>query len=240
MSARPYAANALLRVISAMWSWAVKEGEVEERPSPCRGITRYAEHHRERFLTPGEFSRLGDALRETGIDPFAAAAIRLLVLTGARLREILHAEWSQVDFGRRVLFLADSKTGRKPLYLSAGALEVLSALPRVEGNPHIIPGGKAGQPRSDLERPWTAIRKAAGLENVRIHDLRYTFASVGAAASMGLPLLGRLLGHTQPSTTNRYAHLDDDPMRRAVETIGATIDAAMDGGGSEVVKLRKI
>jgi integrase len=240
MSARPYAANALLRVISAMWSWAVEEGEVE-RPSPCSGITRYAEHHRERFLTHGEFSRLGDALRETCIDPFAAAAIRLLLLTGARLREILHAEWSQVDFGRRVLFLADSKTGRKPIYLSAGALEVLSSLPRVEGNPYIIPGGKAGQPRSDLERPWGAVRKAAKLEDVRIHDLRHSFTSIGAGASMGLPIIGKLLGHTLASTTARYAHLDDDPMRRAVETIGATIDAAMDAGrGAEVVKIRKV
>src|SRR5208283_5991191 len=204
----------------------------------------------------GEFARLGAALEEgetiglsysvdetkrgakhapkaknrrVKLDPFAIAAIRLLILTGARLREILDARWSQVDFERGILFLADSKTGRKPVYLSAAAQAVLASLPRIEGNPHIIAGAKDGAPRVDLKKPWAAVKRAAGLEGVRLHDLRHSFASVGAGASMGLPIIGKLLGHSQAATTARYAHLDADPLRRAVDTIGATISAAMDG-----------
>ena len=178
--------------------------------------------------------------RRTILDPFAVAAIRLLILTGARLREILDAQWSQVDLERGIIFLPDSKTGQKPLYLSAAAMAVLAAIPHIEGNPHIIAGAKDGAPRSDLQRPWRAVRRAAGLEGLRLHDLRHSFASIGAGASMGLPIIGKLLGHKQAATTARYAHLDADPMRRAVDTIGATITAAMDGNkGADVVKLTK-
>jgi integrase len=139
-----------------------------------------------------------------------------------------------------VIFLADSKTGRKPIYLSAAALEVLSGLSRIEGNPYIIPGEKIGRPKSDLKKPWAAVCKAAGLEGVRLHDLRHSFASIGAGASMGLPVIGKLLGHSQAATTHRYAHLDADPLRRAVETIGSTIDAAMRGeNAGNVVALPK-
>lgn len=186
--------------------------------NPCSGIERYPEHGRERFLTSDELARLGDALRETRIDPFAAAAIRLLILTGARLREILDAQWQHVDIERGVIFLPDSKTGKKPVYLSAAALEMLAGLPRIEGNPHIIPGKKAGQPKADLKKPWAAVCKAAELEGVRLHDLRHSFASIGAGASMGLPVIGKLLGHSQAATTHRYAHLDADPLRRAADT----------------------
>ena len=132
-----------------------------------------------------------------------------------------------------MIFLPDSKTGKKPVYLSAASLAVLAEIPRIDGNPHIIPGAKAGQPRAGLSKPWATVCKAAGLVGVRRHDLRHTFASTGAGASMGLPVIGKLLGHTQAATTHRYAHLDADPMRRAVDTIGATISAAMDGKKAE-------
>jgi integrase len=213
-----------------------------------------------------ELARLGDALRDSEtvglpyavdetklaskhapkaehrrvkLDPFAVAAIRLLILTGARLHEILDAEWSQVDVERGVIFLADSKTGRKPIYLSATAQTVLAAIPRVKGNPHIIAGALEEAPRADLNKPWRAVRQAANLDGVRIHDLRHSFASFGAGAPLGLPIIGKLLGHSQPATTHRYARLDADPMRRAAETIGATISAAMDGRrGAEIVPLK--
>src|SRR6202035_5380946 len=166
--------------------------------------------------------------------------IRLLILTGARLREILHARWEHVDIERGVIFLPDSKTGRKPVYLSAAAQSVLASLPRVSGNPHIIAGEREGAPRADLKKPWAAVTKAAGLDGVRLHDLRHSFASFGAGASLRLPIIGKLLGHSQAATTHRYAHLDADPMRRAVETIGATISAAMGGEkGGEVVPLHR-
>jgi integrase len=225
----PYEANRMLALVSSIWNWAAKRDEVELSANPCRGIERYSEQGRERFLTSDELARLGDALRETRIDPSAAAAIRLLILTGARLREILDAQWPHVDSERGVIFLPDSKTGKKPVYLSAAALEVLAGLSRIQGNPYIIPGEKARQPKADLKKPWAAVCKAAGLEGVRLHDLRHSFASIGAGASMGLPVIGKLLGHSQAATTHRYAHLDADPLRRAVDTIGATISAAMSG-----------
>jgi integrase len=144
-----------------------------------------------------------------------------------------------VDIKRGVIFLPDSKTGKKPVYLSAAALAVLAEIPRVEGNPYIVPGAKAGKPRAGLAKPWAAICKAAGLVGVRRHDLRHTFASTGAGASMGLPIIGKLLGHTQAATTARYAHLDADPMRRAADTIGATIAAAMESKSGVVMTLRR-
>jgi integrase len=163
-----------------------------------------------------------------------------LILTGARLREILDAQWQHVDLERGVIFLADSKTGKKPVYLSAAAQAVLASIPHIEGNPHIVAGMKDGAPRADLKKPWRAVTKAAGLKGVRIHDLRHSFASIGAGASMGLPVIGKLLGHSQAATTQRYAHLDADPLRRAVDTIGATIAAAMDGNASaEVIQIKK-
>jgi integrase len=263
----PYEANRTLAVISSVWNWAARRGEVMLADNPGKAIERYPEHGRERFLTSEEFARLGDTLRlaeTTGLpwqvdetkpaaghapkaghrlrtlDPFAVAAIRLLILTGARLREILDGRWEHVDLERGVIFLPDSKTGKKPIYLSAAALVVLSTLPHLEGNPHIIPGDRTGQPRADLTRPWTAVTKAARLEGLRIHDLRHSFASIGAGASMGLPIIGKLLSHSQAATTHRYAHLDADPLRRAVETIGATISAAMSGGkGQNVVAMPK-
>ena len=204
----------------------------KERPSACPTQSMKAARKRS---TPPRRTTAAPLL-----DLFAVAAIRLLILTGTRLREILHARWEHVDFERGVIFLPDSKTGKKPIYLSAASLAILAALPRIEGNPFVIPGEKAGQPPVDLKRPWAAVTKAAGLEAVRIHDLRHSFASIGAGASLGLPIIGKLLGHTHAATTHRYAHLDADPMRRAAETIGATIAAAMGGPSRNVVPIAKV
>jgi integrase len=267
MADRPYAANRCAAVWSKVFSWGATRGLIPEGHNPTKGLQKYREQGRERFLTSEELGRLGAALaegetvglaydvdetkpkanhaakaenRRIKLDPFAAAAIRLLILTGARLREILDSKWEQVDLERGIIFLPDSKTGRKPIYLSAAAQAVLAGLPRIEGNPYIIAGAKEGAPRADLKKPWAAVCKASGLEGVRLHDLRHSFASFGAGASLGLPIIGKLLGHSQAATTHRYAHLDADPMRRAVERIGATISAAMDGIGSvSVVPFKK-
>jgi integrase len=124
--------------------------------------------------------------------------------------------------------------------LSAPARAVLDALPRVSGNPHVIVGGKTGAHLVNLEKPWRRIRKAAGLDDVRLHDLRHSFASVGAGAGMGLPMIGKLLGHSQPQTTARYAHLDHDPVKAANEAIGRHIVAAMEGTpGASLVRLNR-
>jgi integrase len=163
--------------------------------------------------------------QRTIIGPHAAAALRLLILTGARLREILSLKWEYVDMERGLLFLPDSKTGRKTIVLNAPALAVLSALPRVGS--YVIMGDNPEKSRHDLNRPWKLVSKHAALEGVRLHDLRHTHASFGAAAGLGLPIIGKLLGHTQPSTTQRYAHLDLDPLRRASDSIGNRLATAM-------------
>src|SRR5579871_164962 len=188
LSDAPYQANRALALVSAVWNWAARREEVAFVDNPAKAIERYAEAGRERYLTSEELARLGEALREgetvglpysideskptakhapkpdrrrSKLDPFAAAAVRLLILTGARLREVLDAQWSQLDLGRGVLFLADSKTGKKPLYLSAAAQAVIASLPQLKGNPYIIAGSLAGAPRADLNKPWRAVRKAA-------------------------------------------------------------------------------
>jgi integrase len=156
------------------------------------------------------------------------------------LREILDAKWEHVDFERGFIFLPDSKTGKKPIYLNAAALAILADLPRLEGSPHVFPGAKDGKPREGLKRPWSIVTQAAALGGLRIHDLRHSFASVGAGASLGLPIIGKLLGHSQAATTQRYAHLANDPVRQAVETIGATISAAMSRKpGAEVLPIKR-
>jgi integrase len=268
-AAHPGAANRALTVVSSIWNWAAKQhDDIDLPPNPAAGIDRNPERRCERFLTGDELARLGDALvraetvgltddvdearpgakhapkpenRLRKLDPFSVAAIRLLLFTGARLREIIHAKWEYVDFERGLLNLPTSKTGKKSLFLPAAALAILASLPRLEDNPYIIPGCKDGAPRADLKRPWEAVKQAAELEGVRLHDLRHSFASIGAGGGLGLPILGKLLGHSTPAMTARYAHFDNDPMRRAVNQIGATITAAMNRNeGAEVVPIRKI
>ena len=159
------------------------------------------------------------------------------MFTGARLSEILNLRWDQVDFERALLLLSDSKTGAKPIFLSAPALEVLASVPRIEGNAHVICGGKQGASMVNLQKPWRRIRKLAGLDEVRLHDLRHSFASVAAAGGSSLPMIGRLLGHTQAATTQRYAHLAADSVKAANDAIGERIAATMKGSSGKVIKV---
>jgi integrase len=160
--------------------------------------------------------------------PQVIAAICLLLLTGCRLREILNLRWSEVDLERGLLLLRDSKTGRKTVILNRAAISVLDSLDRAGAC--VIPGDDLDRPRHDLKRPWDHIRAAAQLNDVRLHDLRHTHASIGAGAGFGLPVVGRLLGHASAATTQRYAHIADDPARRASEAIGAHLAEALNRG----------
>jgi integrase len=229
----PIAANRALNLASAMLTRAEGWGLRPEGSNPCRRIEKFRERSRERFLGEAELARLGAALAAVErIDspPLAAiAAIRLLILTGARKSEVLTLEWRSVRLDRLLLELPDSKTGAKVIYLNAPAAQLLSNLPRIEGNPYVLPGERAGAHIVAIEKTWRRVRAAAGLEDVRLHDLRHSYAAVGAAAGFSLPLIGALLGHSEVATTQRYAHLADDPVRRANEAIGARIAAALSG-----------
>jgi integrase len=254
MKDKPAQANRTVAIIGSMFGFAFRRGLVDGDQNPARGVEKYREEHRERYLSIEELERLGAAIRnaetvgipwdidpekqtkhlrkanrETVIGEHAAAALRLLIFTGARLREILHLKWEHVDFERGLLLLPDSKTGKKTIVLNAPALAVLSALSRVGG--FVIAGDAAGtdheKPRADLKRPWAVVTRHADLEGLRLHDLRHNFAALGAGGGMGLPIIGKLLGHAHPQTTARYAHLDADPLRKASNTIGATLAAAM-------------
>ncbi len=230
---RPYQANRSLAVLSKMMNLAEQWGLRPDGTNPTRHVRKYRETKRERYLSTEELSRLGGTLTEAQAaeteSPFALAAIALLVLTGARLTEILTLRWAEVDLDRQVLRLPDSKTGAKTIYLNDAATSLLRRMPRLSGNPYVIAGGKKGAHLVNLQKAWRRIRAGADLNDVRIHDLRHSFASVAAGAGLSLPVIGKLLGHTQPVTTARYAHLAADPVRAASNLIGDEIVSAMNG-----------
>ena len=206
-----------------------------------RGVTLYEGEKRKRYLAASELADLGDALsaaQQDGENPFAVAAIRLLVLTGARKSEIPTLKWEHVDAEHGYLQLPDSKTGAKVIPLGAAALETLSEIPRIEGNPYVLPG-REGRYFVGLQKTWERIRRRAGLEDVRLHDLRHSFASMAVAGGDSLYLVGKVLGHQQARTTERYAHLADDPLRAVADKTAGQIAAAMKNGnsGAEVVDL---
>jgi integrase len=261
-------ATRTVRLLGGIFSYAIRLGMRSD--NPAHGVAKYADNQGARFLSIAELERLGAALREaestgiswqmkldeagakhlpkspqnrrTTIGPHAAAAIRLLILTGCRLREILDLKWQHVDQERGLLHLPDSKTGAKTIVLAAPALAVLATMPRIEGCDFVIAGDDVKKARSDLKRPWALVLRAADLQGVRIHDLRHTYASHGAAAGMGLTIVGRLLGHADVKTTNRYSHFEADPMRRAADAIGSTLAAALGSHGdgqSNVVALKR-
>ena len=227
----PRAANHALAVLSTLMNWAEEHKYRPQDSNPCRKVVHYPQNNRERFLQPEELARLGTALDQATTQelasPYAIAALRLLIFTGARLSEILTLRWSFVDFERRALLLPDSKTGQKTIPLNAPAIEVLKALPRLQNNPFVIVGHIHGTRMVNLQKPWRRIRAIAGLDDVRIHDLRHTWASVSVATGGSLPIIGRALGHSQPSTTQRYAHLTDTPVHQLSQATGEHLANAL-------------
>ena len=200
--------------------------------NPCRHVKRYKEEKRERFLSSEEFARLGqvldEALRDGSESLSVVAAVRLLMLTGCRLSEIQKLRWEHVDLEAGELHLPDSKTGGRAVPLAPSAVRLLESLPRDDDNPWVIAGRKPGGHLTDLQHPWRRIRTRADLDDVRIHDLRHSFASKALALGEGLPMIGKLLGHTQVQTTARYAHLARDTVKASAARIGDSIDGDLD------------
>lgn len=230
-----YQANRTLAVLSKMFNLAELWGLRPDGSNPCLHVKRYKEKQRERFLNSAEFQRLGRVLEEILEDGSetrsAVTAIRLLMLTGCRCAEIQTLRWEHVDLEAGELQLPDTKTGRRAVPLAPSAVRLLASLPRDEANPWVIPGRRRGMHLNDLRHPWHRIRTRAGLPGVRLHDLRHSFASRALALGEGLPMIGKLLGHTQVQTTARYAHLARDTMRVSAARIGDSIDRDLEADG---------
>ena len=188
---------------------------------------------RQRFLSAAELKRLGEVLREIedeGIElDSAIAAIRLLIMTRCRLNEIMTLRWEHVDIAGQALRLPDSKTGAKVVHVGDAVADVLEKIERLEKNPWVITGALPGARLTDLQPFWQRVRARAGLKDVRIHDLRHTFASTAVAAGQGLHMIGKLLGHTQVQTTARYAHLAAEPVKSAANDVSAMLAGALAG-----------
>lgn len=230
----PGTANRVLAQLSKMFNLAEVWGWRPENSNPVRKVIRYKERKFERFLSTDELMRVGQVLAEFETEneliPSAIAAIRLLIFTGARLGEILTLKWSYVDFERRMLLLSDSKAGSKPIMLNQQAIDVLKSIPRIENYPWVIAGHSEGQHLKALQPSWSKVRRAVGIPDVRIHDLRHSFASFAVMSGGTLPLIGKLLGHNTPITTARYAHLANDPVSHLAEITGAALSQAMTSG----------
>lgn len=239
---KPYQANRTLGVLSKMFNLAEIWGLRPDGSNPCRHVPKYREVKRQRYLSNAELQKLGQVLceieREESETQFVIAAFRLLILTGCRLGEIQTLKWDFIT--QDGMELPDTKTGARRIPLPAAARAVLSAVPMVPKNPYVIAGKVAGKCVSDLQHPWQRIRARAGLQNVRIHDLRHTYASNAVSSGMPIQMVGRLLGHTQIQTTMRYAHLADDPVRRAAEENAARLNDALGIIGNNRPQLRVI
>jgi integrase len=230
----PYQANRTLGVLSKMFNLAELWGLMPDGANPCRHVKKYPERKRERFLNPEEYGRLWSVLGQLeGERPAmrpALNAVRLLMLTGCRLAEIQTLRWEHVR--ETMLELADGKTGPRKVPLCKEAIAVLRSIERLPDNPYVIAGTVPGQHLTDLQRPWRRIRARAGLGDVRIHDLRHSFASAALANGENLPMIGKLLGHKQVQTTARYAHAAAEAVQAAAGRVGGFIAAAIRAGKS--------
>ena len=229
MRGEPHAANAALKIVGKMLSLAVEWGLREAGPNPCGAVGKYRTRPRERFLTDAEYRRLGQALDRLeargSVSRHAAAAIPLLVLTGCRRNEVLELRWDDVDRTTGELRLRDGKTGARMVPLTPAAADVLDAIPRVPDNPYAIAGRRSGARLKNINDPWALVRAEAGLDDVRLHDLRHSWASRALALGESLSTIGKLLGHSDIETTARYAHLARDSIHEAAERIAGSISA---------------
>jgi integrase len=247
----PALANRVVTCASKLFSLSLLPMAGEDKPwrdqlqgNPCRGIERNPEQAKERFLSRSEIAAVVEGLDVYGRTP-AADCIRLIMLTGCRPGEAMLATWTQFEAQPGFWIKAAATTKQRKehrLPLSAPALQLIEDIRarrrsvEIEPSDYVFPGQRPGQPLQQLRTCWDAVCEHAKLTDVRIYDLRHTFAAMGAGGGLSLPLIGRLLGHTQHRTTQRYAHLADDPLREAADKIASAITKA--GKGGKVVLLR--
>ena len=213
----PYSGNKLLAILSKFFNWCEQRELISQGTNPCRHIQKFKEPARERYLNADEIKRLIavlDSAVENGLAmPSAVNAIRLLMLTGARRNEVLSLKWEYVDLEQEVINLPDSKSGKKTITLSDKAATLLRSIER-GSNPFVFPGQKVDAQLVNIKSPWQRIRSAADLEDLRLHDLRHTYASLAINNGVALELISKLLGHAQLRTTQRYAHLQNETLKR--------------------------
>ncbi len=229
MRDKPHQANHTVNLLARMFRLTEAWDLTAPRSNPCERIRRYKTHRRERFLTPEEYRRLGVVLDEAEADgstvPSAIAAIRLLLLTGCRKNEIVTLRWDDIDRTAGEVRLRDTKTGIRRVPLTPAIDSVLAGIPRIESNPWVITGKKPGRHLAGIEGIWMRLRARAGLQDVRLHDCRHSYASRALALGEGLPMIGKLLGHRKVKTTMRYAHLARETEKAAAEKVGGSIGA---------------
>ena len=233
MSGRPGMANRSMPVLSMMMKMAELWGYRPHNSNPCKNTRRYRMTPKERFLTEEEMARLNAVLtRDEFWCPHIVAIVRLLMLTGCRVGEIVSLEWDWIK-GRRIL-LPDSKSGPRTVWLSSAARAVIDAIPRYnEDCPFLFPARPPTRHIDNLANQWHRIRKDAGLSDVRLHDLRHTWASVAAMNGVDMVTIAKLLGHALVETTERYAHLSDQSVSEAADRMSGRIQAALAGRGAE-------
>ncbi|MGJ5180401.1 tyrosine-type recombinase/integrase [Bradyrhizobium oligotrophicum] len=230
MARTPRRANYSVSTLRALLNYAELMKIRPPHSNPCKGIEFYRERQRERFLSEAEIAKAGSAIETAEgkgvIGPHAAAGLRLALFTGARSGEITAAQWSHVVWSRRVIRLPDSKNNEaRTIHLSDAAIEVLRGIPRIE--PYIIAGANAGEPYKNLSRAWIIARAYGGLDDVRLHDLRHSYASLAAGRGVSLQTIGALLGHRAIASTKRYAHLARDIVASVNDDLGAAMQAAL-------------
>ncbi len=227
-------------LLGGIFSYALDCGLIEV--NPVHGVKRFPDRKGQRYLSQQELVKLGRALSDgesNGLNPQSLAILKLLIFTGARKSEIERLQWDAVDIQGGYLRLEDSKTGQKTILLNAGALETLSNIPRLDGSAFVFRAHRGNGYYQGTPKVWRFVRNMAGLDDVRLHDLRHSFASIAVSGGASLPIIGALLGHTDSATTQRYAHLHDDPLKAASEAVSGKIAAAL-GKSSEKSRLIEI
>ena len=221
-------ASRTVGLLGGIFSFAVDSGMIEI--NPVRGVKRFADKKGQRYLSKKELVALGQAFRDglkQGLNPQAVSILKLLIFSGARKGEIETLRWSEVDIDIGYLKLTDSKTGQKAIPLNAGALDVLTKIVRLDGSPFVFPAHKGEGHYEGASKVWRKLRHMADLEDVRIHDLRHSFASIAVSGGASLPIIGALLGHSDSATTQRYAHLHDDPLKAVSDAVSIKITDAL-------------